>query len=307
MEAPLLSPQTPSFNAYRIVLDNLLDEIEQQWSMVRETPFGGPLHDVRIGVRNARAVLSQSKKILDKQTADDGRAGLTWLGHATNTARDIDVILASWEKSPHHTGPDDLLHLAPIRIELEQRLRAEQTLLQSDHYNTRVNEFIQGWRNSLHTAEPGPKGMDWDTEDAVNRHLTSLRDDVLRIGKSLSGKSPDADIHKLRRRAKRLRYYAENFSSVLDPEPTEEFLKQLRRVQDTLGTFQDVCIHIALVESALEAVMTTSPNGISAAAENLTNQLLESKATSKKKTLKRFDGFRDYCTSHTWCIGSWSK
>jgi CHAD domain-containing protein len=307
MDTPLLAPHTPAFNAYRIVLDNLLDEVEQQWLLTRETPFGGPLHDLRIAVRSSRVIVAQSKKILSSDLAKDGTDGFTWMAHATNSARDLDVMLKDWTDDLHTLGPEELIQLAPLKIELEQQLRSEQTLLQSDHYNTRVGEFLQGWRNSLHAGLTDAPNGNEEIQDVVDNRLNDLRRNVLRAGKSLTPKSRDADVHALRKEAKKLRYYTENFSSILDPEPTNDYLKELRRVQDTLGRFQDLCIQIDLVANALEAVRATSPNGSVKAAENLTNQLLSAKADAKKKTLKRFSKFADYCTSHTWCIGSWSK
>jgi triphosphatase len=60
----------------------------------------------------------------------------------------------------------------------------------------------------------------------------------------------DAGRHQLRKRIKRLRYAAEFAAGAFDAGAVRAYLKGLRRLQDRLGTVNDVAVGIALVSAA---------------------------------------------------------
>ena len=62
---------------------------------------------------------------------------------------------------------------------------------------------------------------------------------VLRRGSRITPASPAEDLHDLRKRCKELRYLLEIFAPVLDPGGAGGAVKELKALQDVLGTFQD--------------------------------------------------------------------
>jgi CHAD domain-containing protein len=62
---------------------------------------------------------------------------------------------------------------------------------------------------------------------------------VLRRGSRITDASPAEDLHDLRKRAKELRYLLESFPSTADPAGARGAIKELKALQDVLGTFQD--------------------------------------------------------------------
>jgi len=71
----------------------------------------------------------------------------------------------------------------------------------------------------------------------VRRRFRRLRKAVRRLGAD----STMDDYHKVRRRAKQLRYALES-GTVTYGKPADELLKALRRMQDKLGAYQDANI-----------------------------------------------------------------
>ncbi len=53
---------------------------------------------------------------------------------------------------------------------------------------------------------------------------------------------PDEAVHQVRIQCKKLRYLVEFFSELLPAEETEHIEKQLRRLQNTLGLFNDYSV-----------------------------------------------------------------
>ena len=62
---------------------------------------------------------------------------------------------------------------------------------------------------------------------------------VLRRGSRITDASPAEDLHDLRKRAKELRYLLETFPPTTDPADARVAIKELKALQDVLGTFQD--------------------------------------------------------------------
>jgi CHAD domain-containing protein len=69
--------------------------------------------------------------------------------------------------------------------------------------------------------------------------LARMERRVLLRGSRITVASPAEDLHDLRKRAKELRYLLETFTPMLDPAHTPGAVKELKALQDVLGTFQD--------------------------------------------------------------------
>jgi CHAD domain-containing protein len=62
---------------------------------------------------------------------------------------------------------------------------------------------------------------------------------VLRRGARITPDSPAEALHDLRKRCKELRYLLETFAPVLDANGCRRAVRELKILQDLLGTFQD--------------------------------------------------------------------
>jgi hypothetical protein len=89
--------------------------------------------------------------------------------------------------------------------------------------------------------------------ERIAKRFRKLRKDV----RSLRGKSAMEEYHRVRRRAKLLRYALEP-GAALFGKPAEEMLRALRRVQDGLGEHQDA--HLA--KNRLEAIAAEAGAGL---------------------------------------------
>jgi len=62
---------------------------------------------------------------------------------------------------------------------------------------------------------------------------------VLRQGSAITAESPPEDLHDLRKRCKELRYSLEFFASLYDLPTHRRAVRELKGLQDCLGTYQD--------------------------------------------------------------------
>jgi len=74
------------------------------------------------------------------------------------------------------------------------------------------------------------------------------------LGGTINDSTPDKELHRLRIQCKNLRYLFEFFSSLFPQAKAMTLIKQLKRLQDNLGEYND----LALQQSQLESIMSCS-------------------------------------------------
>ena len=78
---------------------------------------------------------------------------------------------------------------------------------------------------------------------------------VLSLGGAITDSSPPERLHDLRKRCKELRYALEFFASLADPASHRQAVRDLKGLQDCLGTFQDCQVQQAVLRSAAAGMM----------------------------------------------------
>ena len=107
--------------------------------------------------------------------------------------------------------------------------------------SARFERWRARWRTSLEelaTWEGEPSAVPTVQEVGLERLAVAYRR-VLRRGWRITPASPAEDLHDLRKRCKELRYLLEIFAPLLEPTGARSAVKELKTVQDVLGTFQD--------------------------------------------------------------------
>ncbi len=91
----------------------------------------------------------------------------------------------------------------------------------------------------------------------VNSHVSilSLANEVIpgryakmrRMSLRLTSRSPDAQLHNVRLQAKKLRYLLEFFSALYPEQPLGQLIQRLKKLQNTLGAFNDLAVQQAFL------------------------------------------------------------
>jgi CHAD domain-containing protein len=195
------------------------------------------IHQARIAVRRLRVALRAFRGFMPAQ-AEEFRPEFQWLGHVLGEARDLDVYAESLKASGAGT--------AAIRAKIEKgldRARAEayehlRSLLASDRFAKLAGEFA----DYVATEPPRSVQRRWRSlriQDAVRGDLRESLKRVLKLGTKIDNDSPPEKLHKLRIRAKRLRYESEFY---MDFYPQlRDLTKGTKHLQDLLGSYRDAC------------------------------------------------------------------
>ncbi len=207
------------------------------------------LHDYRVAIRRCRTLLAAFEPLFHHAASSGLQELFKHWGNATNRLRDCDVLLEAREKYllllPEELRPGLLLFFQRIEAIRRDELRQVREMLASRKYH----DFCHHTHSLL--ADPGRMlkdgVMDCAAELAGDRIYRCYKK-VLRDGKGLDADSDDAAWHKVRIRCKRLRYLLEFFAGIF-PETVLSRVEALKRLQTTLGEYNDMVVQIDTLKS----------------------------------------------------------
>lgn len=288
-----LDPQMPALDGYVAVLEHLSGAIEANWSGTVEDVDPEFLHDLRVGVRRTRSVLSRSKNVLPAQVRDRFGPTFKWLGDATGPARDLDVYVLEWDG---YIGPlgERAGALEPVRAEIEDRRRAAHATLAKALKSKRAARILPEWRAALadpHRTSAGPDAQR-PLGDVVGERIAAAQRRVLKRGRSIAPDTAGEVLHELRKDAKKLRYLLECFGGVLPTVPRKAFVQRLKALQDNLGVHQDADVHVAqLHELAADLRGPRASTDTLVAIGQLLAHLEERRTSSREEFAERFAAY----------------
>jgi CHAD domain-containing protein len=240
------------------------------------------LHQLRVTARRIDATLALFKRHLPQKLVH-ARKMTKLVLKSLGAARDLDVQLEELARYCAALPAHERAAAEPLRERLvQERLRARERMVRGlDAEPTRH------WLETLSLA--GAPGREADSSasalavvpERVRLRFRKLRKSVAR----LSAHSSLEDYHRVRRRAKQLRYATECGVAMLG-KPAEELLKALRRLQDGLGANQDAY----MAQQRLIALTSEPDHALPPATLFLMGRLAESHArvaAQARETLSR--------------------
>jgi CHAD domain-containing protein len=237
---PRARPKTP-FESLRRRLREQFDQILANDPGTRLGTDPESLHDMRVAVRRARALLRAGKPLIAGDTQMLSLE-LQWLGSVLGDVRDLDVLLARLRDEAAALDAGDRAAAGRLLRALDrQRTRLRRTLLKAldgQRYDTLVDRFDE----VLTTLEPSDSKA--TLENLARREFKRLRREVL----ALDQEPADDALHALRKRGKRVRYAYELSGS-------KTVVKRAKTFQDVLGEHQDSVV----AEERLRALAHEAP------------------------------------------------
>jgi CHAD domain-containing protein len=228
-----LVTSAPETDSDRLIeaLDRFRREIEANRgpAIIGDEPEA--LHDFRVAVRRTRSGLKYTAGLLSRKQRKRFQAEFSQLQDVTGPARDYEVWMASL--------PDD----DPLRGVLagyyDSARRDAVTELASRH----TKKLMARWHTALAGLPAGNTAV--SSDESIEQQRTRLMEAAATAGVD----APATDLHRLRKRAKELRYLLEFFRAPGD----RPLRKPLRKLQEALGDVQDMDVQRAwLIEHADE-------------------------------------------------------
>jgi CHAD domain-containing protein len=238
-----LNPEIRSDEAAKIILRALLQTIKINESNIKKDLNTEFLHDFRVAVRRTRTALGQIKSVFSQETTRKFKKNLAFVGKLTNQLRDLDVFLLkenTYKNSLPIALKDDI---SPLFEYLKKvRLNALQeviTQLESKKYL----QIMQNWETFINKPQlnsPMASMAKVPIIDLAKKRIFKQYRSIVKAGSQIIDNMDEEKLHALRIKCKKLRYMMEFFSSLFPSQKIKFLIKQLKKLQNNLGNFNDM-------------------------------------------------------------------
>lgn len=250
-----LDPAQRADAATKILLKSLLSTIRINEIGIKQDIDTEFLHDFRVAIRRTRSALSQIKNVLPPEAVVRFKRDFSELGKMTNRLRDLDVYLL---EAPTYRAmlPTSLRSdIEPMFDFLQEERRKELARTRRSLNSKRYATILADWELFLNAPansdNPASKAAEPIIDVARNR-IYKTYNRIVKKGNQIHDSSPDTDLHALRIECKKLRYLMEFFASLFPKKKIGRLIKQLKRLQDNLGRFQDLSVQEEHLEDFVE-------------------------------------------------------
>src|SRR5919197_15403 len=209
-----------------------------------------PVHQLRVATRRLRAALRLFAPLLPAGFTSAAHRDLAWLARAIGAVRDLDVLSELVRKRAARLDPELRRAAGPLGVALQEQRAQALAALGRTLDAKRCHRLLQ--RLAAFADSRAPVGRGARLGDVAGDLLRPHVRAVVRAGRRLGPDPAPPGLHRLRVRAKRLRYALETLRSLGD-RSTRELLARLERLQDTLGKGQDAVTAIAWLHAWAES------------------------------------------------------
>ncbi len=206
------------------------------------------LHQCRVATRRLRSDLRTLRSLVDRDWADALRTELKWLGDVLGAVRDLDVLKDTLTSEVSALRADDRVDAAPLFVRLGDQQTSARAAVVAAFSATRYGALVGSLRNAA--AEPKL------THDPM-RSAKPIMPKLVRRGWArleqavvdLDEIPTDAELHRVRIKAKRVRYACE----LAEPEwgkRASRLAASAANVQGVLGELNDAVVGEAWLRAA---------------------------------------------------------
>ncbi len=252
------------------------------------------LHDFRIAVRRTRSLISQLKMVLPAKETIHFNKEFKWLGSVTGAVRDLDVYLLKQQE--YQDMLPEQLHpgLAAFFQSLEQVRKKELRLMQIALCSDRLPKLVKDWEVFLTSApKKSWEGSGKSCKKVAMKVIDKRFKRIINDGHKIDASSPEESLHTLRIQGKKLRYLVEFFRSFFPEENVDVFLKQMKKLQNNLGDFNDLTVQQEMLCRYQEGLSGRSKRTvmIASALGGLISHLNDEQNSVRRKFEKTFRNF----------------
>lgn len=286
-------PEVPAHVAVELLLRRQLEVMQAREAGMRSDLDPEFLHDFRVAIRRTRSLLSLSRDVLGRKSARRYRSRFGRLGRQSGRQRDLDVQLTDLSTLAATLPEADRLALEPVEAWLRRRRNLAHFNLQRLLDGGRYRALLHEWVLFLDALRSGRDGETRPAGELAREAIRGAWRRVCREGRAIGNQSPPAELHELRKSAKRLRYAVEFFRPLLRKEEARGFIRALKQLQDHLGAYQDCRVQLDTLQQAEMDLL--AKNRLSAdtalAVTRLRAALLDKEGGLRRQFREHFDGF----------------
>ncbi len=240
-----LDPDMRSDEATKIILRFLLHVMRINAANIEKDLDTEFLHDFRVAIRRTRSALGQIKNVFPTRTTARFKKNFASVGKLSNELRDLDVYLLNENTYKAMLPPVLCNDIDPLFDYLRKnRSKALQKVIRGLK-SKKYAKILQDWETFLNKP-PQDSATVFSAAlpviDLAHKRIYKKYRGVVKTGNLILKDTADEKLHVLRIECKKLRYLLEFFASLFPRKKTSLLIDQLKKLQDNLGDFNDLCV-----------------------------------------------------------------
>jgi CHAD domain-containing protein len=291
-----LDPDMRSDEAAKVIFRFLLDVLRINAANIKKDLDTEFLHDFRVAVRRTRSALGQIKYVFPTKTTARFKKDFAYVGKLSNELRDLDVYLLKEDTYKAMLPPILSVDLDLLFDHLrKKRSKALQKVIQGLKAK-KYAKIMQDWEAFLNKPQrdsASASNAKLPVIDLARNRIYKKYRNAVKVGSRILESTEDEMLHVLRIHCKKLRYLMEFFSSLFPRKKINALIKQLKKLQDNLGDFNDLCVQREYLLNVIEELPIAQQKSKKtlAAIGSLIGSLDKEKQTVKDAFAKTFTGF----------------
>jgi CHAD domain-containing protein len=251
------------------------------------------VHQMRVGVRRLRAMLSAFAPLLEDDEAQSFSDELRWLGNVLGRVRNLDAFAGGLVSSAIEAIENEP-GVAALNAALAGRRAAACAdageAITSPRYTALLLRLMR-WSEARGTGEQNSPALAQPLADIAPQILKRSFKRARRRGAGFAKQSP-AERHRLRIALKKLRYATEMLGQLYDSGKTRRLLQTVKGLQEELGKAND--LHISRDRVAELAHVEADAVTIAATGGMVLGWHARDLEARERKTRKQLAKLRDY-------------
>jgi inorganic triphosphatase YgiF len=227
------------------MLDSAVRQVLVNRRAVLETDDPEAAHQLRIGLRRLRSALRALRPLVDRSSLRAFELSARDIGRHVGRLRDADVLISGIHAPAEAAAADKTgfceLHQALVRNRGAERDDVRQVL--NGPQWGKLQLYLTLWPRTLEEID----GLNKPITRHARKVLAKAWKKPTKLGRRLE-RLDSAQRHEMRKALKELRYQAEFMAPLFDKREAEQFIHQLKALQDVFGYINDVRMASRLVE-----------------------------------------------------------
>uniref|UniRef100_UPI0026F1F5C7 CYTH and CHAD domain-containing protein n=1 Tax=Phenylobacterium aquaticum TaxID=1763816 RepID=UPI0026F1F5C7 len=237
--------------AFQAIARTTLGLIAANAALVRETSDEAALHQLRVAVRRLRSAISTCAALVGDGEAPKIREELKWLAGTCGEARDLDVFARELSGLKGKAAADAALIVEAVAKARAKAYAKAGAALASGRFRELVLSAAAWVETGTWLTDPDKKARrrrDMGARAFARAALRERWKAWRRLARDFDGLDAEGR-HKLRIKAKNLRYAAEAFSPLFPARAAARMVGRVKRLQDDLGALNDAAVAARLVKT----------------------------------------------------------
>jgi CHAD domain-containing protein len=240
-----LDPRMPSDEATKAILRFLLQTMRINQPYIEKDLDTEFLHDFRVSVRRTRSALGQIKSVFPVQTTNRFKKDFAFVGKLSNQLRDLDVYLL--KEDTYKTMLPGVLRadIDPLFEYLRKKRSQAFKKVVNGLKTKKYAKILYDWETFLNDPRKNTTtaaNTERPIVDLARTRIYKKYQNVVKTGNQIIENTEDEMLHVLRIECKKLRYLMEFFASLFLAKKINVLIDQLKKLQDNLGGFNDLCV-----------------------------------------------------------------